>query len=170
MILSLLKGLGSAILHVKDVRSFLSLLLEKRSQHCLELNKSSQKLSRIEIRILCLLLEVNIMFCLLFQLLIIETEISPSSFLCEFLSVPVLELYFTLLIGRAWFQCPFIESFGSKKLFVNHVDCFWILLFTKDAFTLFRWHFPLYCFAPRWIWCLQKILLWSNLVLLFCKS
>lgn len=57
MILSLLKGLGSAILHVKDVRSFLSLLLERRSQHYIELHKSSPKLSENEIRILCLLLE-----------------------------------------------------------------------------------------------------------------
>lgn len=59
MILSLLKGLGSAILHVKDVRSFLSLLLERRSQHYIELHSSSPKLSGNEIRILCLLLEVN---------------------------------------------------------------------------------------------------------------
>ncbi|KAJ0099511.1 hypothetical protein Patl1_20742 [Pistacia atlantica] len=57
MILSLLKGLGSAIMHVKDVRSFLSLLLERRSQYFFELNKSSQRLSKIEIKILCLLLE-----------------------------------------------------------------------------------------------------------------
>ncbi|KAH9678616.1 hypothetical protein KPL71_025786 [Citrus sinensis] len=57
MILSLLKGLGSAILHVKDVRSFLSLLLERRSQHYIELHSSSPKLSGNEIRILCLLLE-----------------------------------------------------------------------------------------------------------------
>lgn len=57
MILSLLKGVGSAILHVKDVRSFLSLLLERRSQHYIERYSSSPKLSENEIRILCLLLE-----------------------------------------------------------------------------------------------------------------
>lgn len=60
MILSLLKGLGSAIMYVKDARSCLSVLLERRSQYCFELNRSSQKLSQIEIKILCLLLEVNI--------------------------------------------------------------------------------------------------------------
>ncbi|XP_044468232.1 uncharacterized protein At3g06530-like [Mangifera indica] len=57
MILSLLKGLGSAIMYVKDARSCLSVLLERRSQYCFELNRSSQKLSQIEIKILCLLLE-----------------------------------------------------------------------------------------------------------------
>jgi U3 small nucleolar RNA-associated protein 10 len=58
MILSLLKGMGRAILHVKDVESFLSLLLERRTQYYFELDKSCQKLSKIEIEILCLLLEV----------------------------------------------------------------------------------------------------------------
>ncbi|OMO94842.1 hypothetical protein CCACVL1_05773 [Corchorus capsularis] len=47
-VLSLLKGLGNAILHVKEVDSLLSLLLKK----------SSQELSEIEVRILCLLLEI----------------------------------------------------------------------------------------------------------------
>lgn len=58
MILSLFKGMGRAILNVKDVESYLSLLLERRTQYYFELDKSSQKLSKIEIDILCLLLEV----------------------------------------------------------------------------------------------------------------
>ncbi|KAH7557345.1 hypothetical protein JRO89_XS11G0129200 [Xanthoceras sorbifolium] len=61
MILTLLKGLGNAILQLKDVRSFLSLLLERRSQYYFELSQSSSKLSKTEIRILCLLLESCVM-------------------------------------------------------------------------------------------------------------
>ncbi|KAB1204141.1 hypothetical protein CJ030_MR8G004038 [Morella rubra] len=57
MILSLLKGVGSAIMHVKDVESLLSSLLERRRQYYFELDKSCQKLSKIEIEILNLLLE-----------------------------------------------------------------------------------------------------------------
>lgn len=59
MILSLLKGVGSAIMHVKDVESLLSSLLERRRQYYFELDKSCQKLSKIEIEILNLLLEVS---------------------------------------------------------------------------------------------------------------
>ncbi|GMJ01001.1 hypothetical protein like AT3G06530 [Hibiscus trionum] len=57
-VLSLLQGLGNAILHVKEVESLLSLLLRKRSRCYFDLENSSQKLSEIEIRILCLLLEM----------------------------------------------------------------------------------------------------------------
>ncbi|KAK3217662.1 hypothetical protein Dsin_011632 [Dipteronia sinensis] len=57
MILTLLKGLGIAILQLKDVRSYLSLLLERRNQYYFEPSQSSSKLSKTEIRILCLLLE-----------------------------------------------------------------------------------------------------------------
>ncbi|XP_021285623.1 uncharacterized protein At3g06530 isoform X2 [Herrania umbratica] len=60
-VLSLLKGLGNTILHVKEVESLLSLLLRKHSQYHLDLEKSSPKLSEIEIRILCLLLEICVM-------------------------------------------------------------------------------------------------------------
>ncbi|XVE56436.1 hypothetical protein DITRI_Ditri04bG0009000 [Diplodiscus trichospermus] len=60
-VLSLLKGLGNAILHVKEVESFLSLLLRKRNQCYFDLEKSYQKLSESEIKILCLLLEMSIM-------------------------------------------------------------------------------------------------------------
>lgn len=59
MILSLLKGMGSAVMHIKDVKSFLSLLLERRSQYYFEPDKSCQKLLKNEIEILCLLLEVS---------------------------------------------------------------------------------------------------------------
>ncbi|KAK1577185.1 hypothetical protein Q3G72_019640 [Acer saccharum] len=57
MILTLLKGLGISILQLKDVRSYLSLLLERRNQYYFEPSQSSSKLSKTEIRILCLLLE-----------------------------------------------------------------------------------------------------------------
>ena len=60
MILSLLKGIGSAIMHYKAVKSFLCSLLERRSKYYFELDKSYQKLSNTEIEILCLLLEVSL--------------------------------------------------------------------------------------------------------------
>lgn len=59
MIISLLKGLGNAIMRVKDVESLLSRLLKRHSQYYSEVDKSSQKLSKTEVKILCLLLEVN---------------------------------------------------------------------------------------------------------------
>ncbi|PPD93596.1 hypothetical protein GOBAR_DD09483 [Gossypium barbadense] len=60
-VLSLLKGLGNAILHVKEIEALLSLLLRKRSQCYFDLENSSLKLSEAEIMILCLLLEMCIM-------------------------------------------------------------------------------------------------------------
>ncbi|KAK7852331.1 uncharacterized protein CFP56_039361 [Quercus suber] len=58
MILSLLKGIGSTIMVYKDVYSVLSLLLERRSRCYFDLDKSCQKLSKSEIEMLCLLLEI----------------------------------------------------------------------------------------------------------------
>ncbi|XP_012466889.1 uncharacterized protein At3g06530 isoform X1 [Gossypium raimondii] len=60
-VLSLLKGLGNAILHVKEIEALLSLLLRKRSQCYFDLENSSLKLSEAEIMILCLLLEMCIL-------------------------------------------------------------------------------------------------------------
>ncbi|MBA0732095.1 hypothetical protein Gogos_016206 [Gossypium gossypioides] len=60
-VLSLLKELGNAILHVKEIEALLSLLLRKRSQCYFDLENSSLKLSEAEIMILCLLLEMCIM-------------------------------------------------------------------------------------------------------------
>ncbi|XP_062092226.1 uncharacterized protein At3g06530 [Humulus lupulus] len=57
MILSLLKGVGSTVVHVKELESFFSQLLRRRSQYHCKLDTSSQKLSDIEVDILCLLLE-----------------------------------------------------------------------------------------------------------------
>ncbi|KAI3778087.1 hypothetical protein L2E82_07103 [Cichorium intybus] len=51
-VLSLLKGLGSQVMQVKEVNSLISELLERRSH-----DKSPQVLSKIEVQILCLLLE-----------------------------------------------------------------------------------------------------------------
>ena len=59
MILSLLKGIGSTIMVYKDVYSVLSLLLERRSRFYSDLDKSCQKLSKSEIEMICLLLEVS---------------------------------------------------------------------------------------------------------------
>ncbi|XP_022872922.1 uncharacterized protein At3g06530 isoform X3 [Olea europaea var. sylvestris] len=56
-ILSLLKGLGSKIMCVVGVRSLLNDLLERRHQYHLENNRACEKLSKIEVDILCLLLE-----------------------------------------------------------------------------------------------------------------
>lgn len=58
MIISLLKGMGSALLHVKEAESLLSQLLKRRRQYYFEVDRSSQKLSKTEVKILCLLLEV----------------------------------------------------------------------------------------------------------------
>nr|XP_011470044.1 PREDICTED: uncharacterized protein At3g06530 isoform X2 [Fragaria vesca subsp. vesca] len=53
-ILSLVRGTGNAIIHHKEVKSYLSHLLGRRSR---DMNISSQCLSKIELQILCLLLE-----------------------------------------------------------------------------------------------------------------
>eukprot|EP00257_Ricinus_communis_P020965 XP_015580336.1 uncharacterized protein At3g06530 [Ricinus communis] len=66
MIMSLLKRLGNAIMCVKDVETFLAQLLKRRGQFYFEGDKSFQKLSETEVKILCLLLE----FC----------DMLPSSF------------------------------------------------------------------------------------------
>ncbi|CAI9771819.1 unnamed protein product [Fraxinus pennsylvanica] len=56
-IFSLLKGLGSKIMCVAGVRSLLNDLLERRHQYHLANNRVCDKLSKIEVDILCLLLE-----------------------------------------------------------------------------------------------------------------
>lgn len=56
-ILTLLKGIGSAIVLSKDVEELLSELLRRRSQYYLKLDKSCQNLSANEVEILCVLLE-----------------------------------------------------------------------------------------------------------------
>ncbi|XP_065871790.1 uncharacterized protein At3g06530 [Euphorbia lathyris] len=58
MIISLLKGLGNAMLRLKDVEMYLAQLLERRKQLHFKGDKSIQKLSKTEIKILCLLLEI----------------------------------------------------------------------------------------------------------------
>ncbi|KAF5743615.1 hypothetical protein HS088_TW08G00200 [Tripterygium wilfordii] len=58
MILSLLNGLGNAIIRIKDVELLLSLLLKRRNEYCLEQDIQSEKLSKTEVKILCLLLEI----------------------------------------------------------------------------------------------------------------
>ncbi|XP_010275398.1 PREDICTED: uncharacterized protein At3g06530 isoform X2 [Nelumbo nucifera] len=58
MVLSLLKGMGTAIMDVEGVKLLLSELLKRRSQYHLGVDKSCLELSKIEIEILCLLLEV----------------------------------------------------------------------------------------------------------------
>lgn len=60
-VLSLLKGLGCRILHNEDVKSLLSGILTKRSQYYFKLDKSSPKLSDIEIKTVCQLLEISMM-------------------------------------------------------------------------------------------------------------
>ncbi|XP_028799979.1 uncharacterized protein At3g06530 isoform X2 [Neltuma alba] len=60
-ILSLLKGIGKGIVCVKEVVSLLSLLLHRRNQCFNVLDEFSQKLSSIEIEMLCLLLESCVM-------------------------------------------------------------------------------------------------------------
>ncbi|KAI4332818.1 hypothetical protein L6164_017696 [Bauhinia variegata] len=61
MILSLLKGTGNAILQVGEVESLLSLLMRSRGQYNNDHDKSCQKLSNIEVQILCILLESCVM-------------------------------------------------------------------------------------------------------------
>lgn len=57
MILSMLKGVGSGVMLVKDVELLLNDLLKRRHQYHLGNDKSCMKLSKIEVEILCLLLE-----------------------------------------------------------------------------------------------------------------
>ncbi|KAK9913977.1 hypothetical protein M0R45_037776 [Rubus argutus] len=57
VIFSLLRGTGNAIIHHKEVKSYLSHLLGRRSPFYRDLDISSQSLSKIEVQILCLLLE-----------------------------------------------------------------------------------------------------------------
>ncbi|PON51074.1 U3 small nucleolar RNA-associated protein [Parasponia andersonii] len=57
MIMSLFKGVGNTVIRIKELESFLSELLRRRSEYYCEPDTSSQKLSNIEVEILCLLLE-----------------------------------------------------------------------------------------------------------------
>lgn len=57
-VLSLLKGLGSKVTEITGVKSLLHDLLERRYQYHVLHNKLSQKLSKTDVDILCLLLEI----------------------------------------------------------------------------------------------------------------
>ncbi|CAK9135113.1 unnamed protein product [Ilex paraguariensis] len=57
MILSLLKGVGSKVMCIKGIESLLYELLMRRHQYHLGYDKSCHKLSKVEVEILCLLLE-----------------------------------------------------------------------------------------------------------------
>ncbi|CAL1390897.1 unnamed protein product [Linum trigynum] len=59
MILSLLKGLGSKIMQIRDSEELLSQLLKRRRQYYLEGNQSCQNFCESELKILCLLLEIS---------------------------------------------------------------------------------------------------------------
>ncbi|KAJ7949476.1 U3 small nucleolar RNA-associated protein [Quillaja saponaria] len=61
MILSMLKGIGNVLVHVVEVESLLTLLMRRRNQYYSKMDKSCQKLSEIEVKILCLLLESCVM-------------------------------------------------------------------------------------------------------------
>lgn len=58
--LSLLKGLGSSILQVDGVRNLLFELLDRQNKSSFRLDKYGKELSKVEVEILCLLLEVMI--------------------------------------------------------------------------------------------------------------
>lgn len=60
MVLSLLKGMGNAIMRVEEVKILLYELLERCSQNSFGVDKSSEPLSKFETDALCLLLEVSI--------------------------------------------------------------------------------------------------------------
>lgn len=57
-VLSLLKDLGSMLLHDENVKLLVQ-LLDKRSQYYFKLDITSQPISDTEVDLLCLLLEVN---------------------------------------------------------------------------------------------------------------
>ncbi|XP_077219422.1 ARM repeat superfamily protein isoform X2 [Tasmannia lanceolata] len=57
MVLALLKGIGNAIINLEEVKLLLFELLNRRSQYHFGHDRSFEKLSRIEIETLCLLLE-----------------------------------------------------------------------------------------------------------------
>ncbi|XP_030533160.1 uncharacterized protein At3g06530 isoform X1 [Rhodamnia argentea] len=56
VILSLLRGIGEALMQVKDVELLLSKLLESRDRYYFERDNSYQRLSKADVEILCLLL------------------------------------------------------------------------------------------------------------------
>ncbi|KAJ4955279.1 hypothetical protein NE237_012062 [Protea cynaroides] len=58
MVLSLLKGVGTGMMNIECINLLLAELLERRSQYHFGVDKSSKKLSEIEVETLCLLLEV----------------------------------------------------------------------------------------------------------------
>ncbi|XP_043702680.1 uncharacterized protein At3g06530, partial [Telopea speciosissima] len=58
MVLSLFKGMGTAIMNIEAINLLLAELLKRRTQHHLGIDKSSKKLSKIEVETVCLLLEV----------------------------------------------------------------------------------------------------------------
>lgn len=58
MLLSLLKGVGSGVMLVKEVKLLLNELLNRRYQFHLGNDQFCMKLSKIEVDTLCLLLEV----------------------------------------------------------------------------------------------------------------
>ena len=58
MLLTLLKGVGSEVMHIKDVELLLDELLNRRHQFHLGNDQFCTKLSKTEINTMCLLLEV----------------------------------------------------------------------------------------------------------------
>ncbi|XP_042487302.1 uncharacterized protein At3g06530 [Macadamia integrifolia] len=58
MVLSLFKGIGSAIMNIEAINLLLAELLKSRTQYHFGIDKSGKKLSKIEVETVCLLLEV----------------------------------------------------------------------------------------------------------------
>ncbi|CAN1813503.1 Uncharacterized protein At3g06530 [Linum perenne] len=87
MILSSLKGLGNMIMHNKGAEELLVQLLERRRQFYMEGNQSSKKLLKSEIKILCLLLELQLNGSSSEELAIVEPCLTVlQSIDCQFYS------------------------------------------------------------------------------------
>lgn len=112
MVLSLLKGMGNAIMHVKEVKILLYELLDRRSQNSFGIGRSCEPLSNIETDTLCLLLEVSILnlsniclnffFSIFFLIYLFHSIMLPHSIVNYTLFLVVLELHFITEFCTSW--------------------------------------------------------------------
>ncbi|KAI8564501.1 hypothetical protein RHMOL_Rhmol03G0186500 [Rhododendron molle] len=93
VILSLLKGLGRGVMLVEDVESLLSELLERCRRYHFGKEKTSKKLSKVEVETLCLLLEVvkdvlHSLFSLQFHFLLHSSNFTRMLSPCQSCAAP----------------------------------------------------------------------------------
>ena len=125
MILSLFKGIGNALMHVPEVGPLLSSLLE---QYYDELKKSCPKLSNTETQIMCLLLEVCVLYILVLAYGIFILRLGVNLFLfmrrAVLCHLPLVEMIFKIFY---WKLCGW-----DTKMCVLPMSC-WIYLYIWDS-------------------------------------